>query len=261
MKPKSIHVTQWGDSGPKVVLVHGSARGSKVGGDSHFRAQKALAERGWQLAVPDRPGHGQSPMPDYRETADNEGAWVSEMLGDGAHLIGHSFGGAVALAAAAQRPGAVRSLTLIEPALQKLAVDDPRVRRFVMKIIAAQLFSWGKVNRIKRFIKLVGIPPEIRGEGNEEELKAAGKGIREIVVPTRDEIKAQLATIRGASIPFWLVSGGWNPAFTAVCDRAAELGGGVHTIISSPHHFPNLISDEFNDRLDAFMREADARKS
>jgi pimeloyl-ACP methyl ester carboxylesterase len=40
-----------------VISVHGGAQGS------NFSAQRALADRGWQLVVPDRPGHGRSPDP------------------------------------------------------------------------------------------------------------------------------------------------------------------------------------------------------
>jgi len=45
-----------------------------------------------------------------------DAVWVSAELGDGAQLIGQSFGGAVALLAAASRSPAVRTLILIEPA-------------------------------------------------------------------------------------------------------------------------------------------------
>ncbi len=259
MGSETIHVTQWGEAGPKLVLVHGSAQGSKVGGDAHFAAQQRLSERGWQLIVPDRPGHGRSSNPGRPDDAELDGALVADLLGDGAHLVGHSFGGAVALAAAAQRPEAVRSLTLIEPALQKLAADDPRVRRFVLKIVGILLFSFSPAQRVRRFADLVGIPPEIRGGKDEAEMKAMGQALSRLKLPTRNEIRKQLETVRQAGIPLLVVSGGWSPAFTAVGDRTAEIGGGEHRIIPCPHHFPNLISDEFNEMLAAFMHAADTR--
>ena len=40
--------------------------------------------------------------------------WAAEMVGESSHLVGHSYGGLIALAAAALRPTVVRSLTLIE---------------------------------------------------------------------------------------------------------------------------------------------------
>ena len=127
-----IHIARWGKSGPTFVLVHGSIQGGPMGGDGYFAPQQKLAERGWRIVVPDRPGPGQSPTrgPDD-VVADAE--WVAELLGDGAHLVGHSFGGAVALVAAGRRPDAVRSLTRIEPALLQLASDDPEVQAFQAK--------------------------------------------------------------------------------------------------------------------------------
>ena len=130
MSGEAIHLTQWsrlGASDPTVVLVHGSAQGSLVGGDRHFAAQSRLAMRGWRLVVPDRPGHGRSPAPGRPDDPQADGAWVADLLGPAGHLVGHSFGGAVALAATAMRPEAVLSLTLIEPALHNLSSTDAEI--------------------------------------------------------------------------------------------------------------------------------------
>jgi pimeloyl-ACP methyl ester carboxylesterase len=43
---------------------------------------------------------------------------------DGAHLVGHSYGGAVALRAATRRPAAVASLVVYEPMLMGWLADD-----------------------------------------------------------------------------------------------------------------------------------------
>jgi len=110
--------------------VHGGAQGSGAAGERNFAAQRPLADRSFQLIVPDRPGHGRSPDPGRPDDAEADGQWVAELLEGGSHLVGHSFGGAVALAAAARRAGNVLSLTLIEPAMHKVAASDPRVRQF-----------------------------------------------------------------------------------------------------------------------------------
>jgi pimeloyl-ACP methyl ester carboxylesterase len=73
----------------------------------------------------DRRGFGESPdieRSDYEVDASD----VAKLLGDGAHLVGHSYGGAVAMLAAGLRPPIVRSLTLIEPSAFRLAARDPR---------------------------------------------------------------------------------------------------------------------------------------
>ena len=180
--------------------------------------------------------------------------WVDELLGDGGHLVGHSFGGGVALATAARRPEAVRTLTLIEPALQKVATDLPVVRRFVARMIFTALTSFSPATRITRISKLLGIPDSIRGGTSKEELNRIGRGFARVTLLTGDEIRAMLAVIKARKIPLLVVTGGWNGAFDAVAARVAELGGGRHVVVRAPHHFPQNVSDEFNDLLDAAMR-------
>lgn len=256
--PVPIHITRWGGSGPRVVLVHGSAQGSRIGGDHHFRAQQALADDGWRLIVPDRPGHGLSRAPGRPDDAEADGGWVADLLDDGAHLVGHSFGGCVALAAAARRPDAVRSLTLVEPGMQKLAIDDPHVRRFVMRLVATMIFSFSPERRATRFAKLVGIPGDIRGGSSRDELKAMGRGIARLKVPDAATLRRELEVVKEVGIPLLVVTGGWSPSFDAVGARAASVGGGRHQIVASTDHFPNLAPG-FNPVLTAFMNAAAAR--
>src|SRR5207237_3782162 len=106
---------------PRVVLVHGSI----VDARRTWRHQLPLAER-WTLCLPNRPGFaGSPPLP--RGDFEVEAPLVAELLGDGAHLVGHSYGAVIALLAAAARPGAVRSLTVSEPGSLRVAAGDPNV--------------------------------------------------------------------------------------------------------------------------------------
>ncbi len=260
MKDEAMFVTRWGQQGPKVVLVHGSAQGGNVGGDLHFTAQQRLAERGWQLLVPDRPGHGRSVDPGRPDDAEADGALVADLLGDGAHLVGHSFGACVALAAAAKRPGAVRSLTIIEPAMAAMAANQPVVLGFIFRIVNILLFSLSAESRIKRFIKLVNIPPEIRGGSDPEELKRMGRAIKQLKLPSKGDLLQEWETVRRAGIPVWVVSGGWSPAFEAISDEVARIANGRRSVIRSEHHFPQQVSDEFNLELANFMQANDARR-
>ena len=260
MTADTLHVTRWGDSGPRVVLVHGSAQGSTLGGDRHFVAQQRLAQEGWQVIVPDRPGHGKSPSPGRPDIAQADGVLIAPLLGDGAHLVGHSFGGCVALATAALRPQSVKTLTLIEPAMMLLAMDDPVVRSFGFRMLRILFLSFSPTTRIRRFCELVNIPSEIRGAGDAEEQRRMGKAIRRLKMPSKGEVQAQLEAVKAAGIPLLVVTGGWSPAFEATSDRVASVGGGRRMVIRSQHHFPQQISEEFNDALMAFMRRREARQ-
>ncbi|WP_158809518.1 alpha/beta fold hydrolase [Beijerinckia sp. L45] len=253
---KTIHIARWGTSGPDVVLVHGGVQGSTTAGEKNFSAQKPLADHGWRLIVPDRPGHGQSPDPGRPDDYAADSVWLAELLGDGAHLVGHSFGGAVALAAAAKRPGAVRSLTLIEPAMHALAVGNPKVNRFLLSLLLARLFSFSAAARAKRFLTLLGIPPAVRGTADPAEMTRMGKALTRGRLPSKQVLQDQLALVKREAIPLLVVSGGWSPAFEATCDRVAAAGGGRRAVILAGHHFPQLVVPAFNDLLEGFLRQS-----
>ena len=58
---------------------------------------------------------------------------VAAALGDGAHLVGHSYGGVISLLAAAAAPGRVRSLTVIEPPALGVARGNPAADAFLTR--------------------------------------------------------------------------------------------------------------------------------
>lgn len=92
---------------------------------AHAGAWAGLAERltGLTLTAPDLPGHGNSGdwdgVQDYHGLTTRIATAMAEEIGQGApiDLLGHSFGGTVALRIALERPDLVRSLTLFEPVL------------------------------------------------------------------------------------------------------------------------------------------------
>jgi pimeloyl-ACP methyl ester carboxylesterase len=254
----SIHITRWGDSGPRVVLVHGGAQGTAVGGETNFSNQRILAERGWQLIVPDRPGHGKSPDRNRPDDAEADGIWVADLLGDGAHLLGHSFGGCIALSAAARRPEAVKSLTLIEPAMLQLAAGNPAVRRQLFAMMLAMLFSFSDAGLARRMLKLLGIPPEVRGTGEQAKLARLGRSLRRVRVPKKEVLTRELAVIKQSGVPLLVITGGWNPAFEASSDAVAAAARGRRVVIQAGHHFPQIVSDEVNQVFAAFMQEREA---
>jgi len=258
----SIHLTQWSREGwvdPDVVMVHGSAQGSLVGGDRHFSRQALLATKGWRVVVPDRPGHGLSPAPGRPDDAEEDGYWVAQLLGERSHLVGHSFGGCVALAAAARNPHAVLSLTLIEPAMHAVAASDPRVQPFLKAMAGVYRDATSTADLAIRFAQLVNIPPEIRGGSSADELDHMGMGLRQLKLPSPDRLREQLDVLKAANIPLLVVTGGWSPAFDATGETIANLGGGRHELIASPNHFPQLVSSQFNETLVDFMTQATRR--
>lgn len=110
--------------GPAVVLVHGSASSRR-----QWRGLSTqLAER-FRVLAPDLHGYGQTTIrPATRLRLSDELALVyalAEQVSGPIHLVGHSYGGALALMAADRLRGRLASLTLIEPAaFQLLRIAD-----------------------------------------------------------------------------------------------------------------------------------------
>lgn len=106
-----IYYEEHGD-GPPVVLLHGGMSD----GTGWGMQVPALAER-FHLYVPDRRGHGRSPDNDepfsYDAMAGETAAFLTEVVGGPAHLVGWSDGGIVALLVALAKPELVQRQVVI----------------------------------------------------------------------------------------------------------------------------------------------------
>src|SRR3954454_10347956 len=111
-------------SGPPVVLVHGRIQNS-----STWTRQLQLRDS-FTLILPDRPRYAPNP-PLSPIDFDVQAGEMAEFLGDGAHLAGFSYGGVIALLAAARQPDAVWSLTVIEPPCLGVARGNPAVEEAI----------------------------------------------------------------------------------------------------------------------------------
>ena len=111
----AVHYRETGRGAP-VVLLHGG--GSS--GAQWKRVCDLLADR-YRMITVDHYGHGGTDRwkgPQTARTHDAEAALVSEVIahiGEPAHVVGHSYGGGVALRLALADPGKLRSLVLVEP--------------------------------------------------------------------------------------------------------------------------------------------------
>lgn len=114
-------------AGVPVVCIHASASSS-----GQWRPLMERLAGGFRSLAVDLYGYGQNPSwPDDRPLSLADEAEliepVFEVVGDRVHVIGHSYGGAVALKAALVRPARLQSLILFEPVLfAVLMAEDPR---------------------------------------------------------------------------------------------------------------------------------------
>jgi pimeloyl-ACP methyl ester carboxylesterase len=249
--PAVLHALVWGEKGSgRAVLVHGSVSGA----EATWSRQRPLGAR-FRVVAPDRRGYGLSPAV-AREDFDVDAIDVGALLGGGAHLAGHSYGGVVALLAAARRPEAVRSLCLLEPPAYAVARGHPAVER--LRAEQAALFAAGPGMSDEDF--LAGFIASVGGDPGRvprplTPLLAQHTGLLRRFRPPW-EAEPDLPALAGAGFPVLVVSGGHHPGFEAVCDALAEgLRGARETIAGAQHNIPRM-GEALNRRLDALWAGA-----
>jgi len=228
-----------GQDGEVVLLIHG------YGGDrnSWLFLQEPLAARHRVYAL-DLPGHGTS----SKDVGDGSaGTLAGAVLGvldkigaKRAHLVGHSLGGAVAVAAAAAGPGRISSLTLIAPSGFGPEINAGYLRGFAaartrreLKPVVGQLFAdEGLVTRqvvddLLAYKRLDGVEAALHTlvgtlvDGDTQRIDSA----------------AAIAAIGGA-VPVTVVWGSADRIIPAA--HARSVAGAARHLIDGAGHMPHL---------------------
>ena len=133
MSPEKLHVHRYGpDESPRVLLLHGLT--------GHGRRWKTLAERHLpdvSMLAPDLLGHGYSSW-SAPWTLDANVEALAALLDQPTLVVGHSFGGAVALNLAAAHPELVGGLILLDPAV---GLDGAWMREIADAMFASPDYS------------------------------------------------------------------------------------------------------------------------
>jgi pyruvate dehydrogenase E2 component (dihydrolipoamide acetyltransferase) len=252
---RKISYVGTGQDGDVVLLVHG------YGGDrnSWLFLQEPLAARHRVYAL-DLPGHGTSSKDvgdGSVETLADAILGVLDAIGaEHAHLVGHSLGGAVALAATARDPGRVSSLTLIAPSGFGTEVNvgylrgfaDAQTRRELKPVVGdifadESLVTRQLIDDLLAYKRLDGVDAALHtllGTLLEGDTQRAGSA-------------AAVAAIGGA-VPVTVV---WGSADQVIPSGQAEsVTGAARHVLEGAGHMPHM---ERPAEVQAAIEEAIAR--
>jgi len=267
-------------SGPPVVFVHGiptdyRAWNSQLDAFSdHYRAI-AYSRR---YAQPNKRGGDLADSTIENNVADLVG--LTKKLGVApVHLVGHSYGGFIAAYCASKNPELIRTLTLVDPAVSTLLVQDPKnpiqflslLLRSPSTALSAAKFTTGSLNpSLAAFhrgeydtalrLNLDGImnkkgafeqfPDSVRAMMKENE-KTVGELGAQFPVFTKEDASR-------ISSPTLLINGTDSPKFfhSIVDALARAIPNSEVTRISGSAHFPHVENPtEFNTRLLEFLQK------
>jgi pimeloyl-ACP methyl ester carboxylesterase len=246
--------------GDAVVCLHATTSSSKQ--------WSALLERlapQYRVLAPDLAGHGRTPWQDRGANALEEDLSLVEAAtgGEAIHLVGHSYGGAVALRYAMRHPDRVRSLVLYEPAVWHLvavgaAGDRSALRVFDVGHRVCELVESGRhLEAARLFIDYWN------GQGSWEQMSAAH---RERVAAQMARVAAHFAAVfidrtplvayAALEMPALLISGGAGPRSgqrTTELLAATMPRAGTRRFPGLGHMGPLTSPDEVNDAIAAFL--------
>lgn len=147
-----------------MVLVHGSWV-------DHHEWDPVISELSetFRVLIYDRRGHSKSERPEKQGNTEEDVsdliALIEELGMAPAHLVGNSFGAALALKIAGRRPDLIRTLNIHEPPLFGLISQVPEAQPFVQIVneriqAVAELIARGEnENAAQQFVETIAIGP------------------------------------------------------------------------------------------------------
>jgi len=254
-----------------VLLLH-----SSLASGAQWRTLAASLGARYQVLAPDLIGYGAAAQwsGEGRFHLRDEAAAIHALL-DGfdepAHLVGHSYGGAVALHIARTQPGLLRSLVLIEPSAFHLlrggdAVDADALREItaVAADAKAALAAGDYHGGFGRFVDYWSGPGSWAAMAPEQRERFAPQLIK--VVLDFDALlgeRAGLEDVRNIALPALLVQGGSTKAPSrCICRRLRDaLPAALRIVPGAGHMAPITHRDEVNHAIAAHLDSLTRRSS
>ena len=258
-----------GGAGTPVVCVHSSG----MSGRQWRRLAKTLARRDHPVWLPDLHGYGDSTPWLGRERFETSMdveiiTRLLDRIGRPVHLVGHSYGGRIAILSAIARPGDVKSLGLYEPVSYGVlhSTGDEIGMRELDEYDADGRFLdetfGGTEVWLERFVDYwsgEGMWASMPDEARVGFTRSARKVFEEVKDTCLDTITHQ--EVRETEIPTLTMSGGRSRlSARRVCEVLAISCDNVrHECLEDGIHMSPLISPaEVNEHLIAHIERADS---
>ena len=219
---------------PPILILHGWGASTK----SWEKVQNELSNLRYKVIVPDMPGFGESAPPEKPWTSDDYLSWLlgfikEQKITTPFYLVGHSFGGSLALKLAIKHPELIRKLIVISAARSGHAKTSLKVR------VIKRIVRIGKSTEKLPFFKLMrkAFYKFIVQERDYERTEGVMRKTMELVL--KDNLTHDLHKIHLPTLIIW----GENDKATPIEDAHVinhEIKGSELRIVKGGKHAINL---------------------
>ena len=220
-------------SGPAILVLHGWGGSSS----SWDKVQKILASKGYTVICPDLPGFGESDIPreawDVSDYMDLVVKFVKSQELESFFVLGHSFGGRVAIKLAVRHPEKIKALILcgsagIKPKLSLKTKIILKLTKIGKKIFSPK--SW--IKKVFYFF--------LR---NKDYVKAKGTMKETMKKVLAEDLLPYLSEIRTRTLIVWGEKDKMVPVEKAHIFKE-KIAGSILEILPQAGHSPHLKSPE-----------------
>jgi pimeloyl-ACP methyl ester carboxylesterase len=249
------------NDGP-IVFVHGDFGD----GFESWGAPCALIGKRRRTVIIDRPGFGEDLPRDARFSIAGEARALLDVLAvmgtPSFHLVGHSYGGLIALEMAIVQPDFVRSLHLIEPPMLDLLPEQPLVREMDRRIqwIVDHHAEIGDEAATETFFTMIGAERAVeRLRGTPDWDRLSGYAPRFARGQLAGSYPSSSLARLAETIPVGLYTGGRShPALRMITEELRNrIDGGRLLEVPDAGHAVQLAKDVFVEALLGLACDAD----
>ena len=255
-----------GETGDLLVLVHGS-----WGNHHNWDSVVPGLARSFRVLTYDRRGHSQSERPSGQGHVEEDVADLAALidhLGLGpAHVAGNSFGAAITLRLAGDRPELFRSLIVHEPPLFRVLENEPQAQSALsainerIDVVIRMLETDDYPGGARRFVETIAFGPgaweQLLPEVRETFIFNASTWLDEMRDP--EALSIDLDRLRAFSAPTLLTLGGESPPFFPLVMKqiAQTMPRAVTRTFPGAGHVPHLSHpDEYVTTVTNFADQA-----
>ncbi|NPC42201.1 alpha/beta fold hydrolase [Nocardioides sp. zg-1230] len=219
-----VHVAETG-TGPAVLLLHGSGPGT-TGAGAWTTTAVALASS-HRIVAPDQAGFGRTPLPDGTTGGlrvwTEQAAGLMDALAETSYaVVGHSMGGAVALALAAARP---RQVTRVI-AVATMGAPDAPLSSDLNAVWAAAPGEAGARDMLGRLVLDQSLVTDEAVQARADAMRAGAEAFATMFPAPRtrwvDDLTLSAATLGAVRAPVLLVHGAQD-RLTPLCTAALPM--------------------------------------